>query len=129
MASNTLDTLIEKVKNPPSWWWKVLGGLVVLVVALVIKYQLDKQAAEIAHLRTVAAAEKLAAEQAALQAKLKANDAAGKAAYDSALGALSVATAKLKDVEAKEKEASLSLAKVAALKNKDWDALNKMAGV
>lgn len=128
-SKQKLDVLIEKVKNPPSWWWKVLGGLVVIVVALVIKYQIDKQAAEIARLRNEAAAEKLKAEQEALRLKLAANNAAGKEAYDQALNALAAANAKMRDVEAKEKETGLALAKVAALKNKDWDALNKMAGV
>lgn len=123
-----LEEVLEKVKNPPSWWWKVLGGLILLVVVLVVKYQMDRQAAELATLKTQSAAEKLRAEQALLNAKLEHHDQASRAAYELALGSVAAANARVKDVEAKEKDLGLQMARLAVIKSKDWDALNKMAG-
>ena len=35
--------LAEKMKNPPSWWWKVLGGLIFLVMVIWLRYLLVKR--------------------------------------------------------------------------------------
>lgn len=124
-----LDDVIELVKNPPSWLWKVLGGLVLLVVVLVVKYQLDQQAAENARLKTELERQRYDAEQLKLKASLQGNADAAAAAEAEANDKLEAANAALAALAAKEKAAQLEMSRLQAVKAKDWDALNKMAGI
>lgn len=124
-----IDELIEKVKNPPSWWWKVLGGLLLVAFVIFIKYQLDKQAQENAALRTQLEKNKLEAEQRALRAKLLTNETDSNIAQAEAQDLLNAAQRALSDLEAKEKATQIEMKRLNAVKAKDWDALNKLAGV
>ena len=121
--------LAEKVKNPPTWWWKVLGGLIFLVMVIWIRYLLSKRADELAEHRTSVANNELAAKQAELTAKVEVDVSKRKVAEMAAAAALTrVAVEKthLSDLEAEHK---LNVAQLQAVADKDWAALNLLAGV
>ncbi len=121
--------IAEKVKNPPTWWWKVLGGIIAIALVIWINILLNERRKMFAAQRTELAQKKLAAEQAAIAAKVEADEAKRRAAEIAANAAL---------IEAKKEEEALTKAEAAhelhvkqldALADKDWDALNKLAGV
>jgi len=121
--------LAEKVKNPPSWWWKVLGGLIFLVMAVWISYLLSKRSEALAALKTEADKKKLAAEAAAVAAKVEKDVAKRKIAEEAAFAAMSAANLNKVNIEKLEVEHKRHVAQLQAVKDKDWDALNKLAGV
>lgn len=121
--------LAEKVKNPPSWWWKVLGGIIFFVMAVWISYLLSKRADALAELKTQAAKEKYDATKAETAASVERDISKRRDAELAAKVALANALKKQKDVETLEKEHKTAVAQLQAVKNKDWDALNKLAGV
>jgi len=121
--------LAEKMKNPPSWWWKVLGGLIFLVMVIWLRYLLVKRSDALAQLKTDAANKKLEAEQAALMAKVEV-DVSKRAAAELAAGsALARAKSAAANLEKLEAEHRTNVAQLQAVADKDWDALNKLAGV
>jgi 4-amino-4-deoxy-L-arabinose transferase-like glycosyltransferase len=121
--------LAEKIKNPPSWWWKVLGGLIFLVMAIWIRYLLSKRSEALAALKTEADKKKLAAAAAAVAAKVEKDVVKRKAAEAAAFAAMSAANADRANIEKLESEHKKHVAQLQAVKDKDWDALNKLAGV
>ena len=121
--------LAEKVKNPPSWWWKVLGGLVFVVMAIWISYLLSKRAEALAALKTEADKKRLAAEAAAVAAKVEVDVTKRKAAEEAAQFALAAADIDRAKILALEAEHKTTVMQLQAVKDKDWDALNKLAGV
>lgn len=121
--------LAEKVKNPPSWWWKVLGGLIFLVMAIWIRYLLSKRSEALAELKNQAARKKLEAEQAATAAKVE-KDIQKRAAAELAAGqALARARAAEEELAKVNEDHLRAVAQLDAVANKDWDTLNKLAGV
>jgi len=121
--------LAEKVKNPPSWWWKVLGGLIFLVMVIWIRYLLVKRSDALAELKTQAANKKLAAEQAGLLAKVEVDVTKRKNAELAAQVALDNANHEMAKIVELETEHKTHVASLQAVADKDWDALNKLAGV
>lgn len=121
--------LAEKVKNPPTWWWKVLGGLIFLVMAIWISYLLSKRAEALAALKTEAAKKKLDAEQAAVAAKVEVDINKRKAAEITAQVALDNAAKQQHDLNVLEADHLRTVAQLQAVSDKDWDTLNKLAGV
>lgn len=121
--------LAEKMKNPPSWWWKVLGGLIFIVMAVWISYLLSKRSEALAALKTEADKKQLAAEQARIAAKIEVDIDKRKVAETAALTALEKAKKDQLDIMALEVEHNGHVAQLQAIKDKDWDALNKLAGV
>jgi len=121
--------LAEKVKNPPSWWWKVLGGLIFLVMAIWISYLLSKRSEALAALKTEADKKRLAAEKAAVDAKVEVDVNKRKAAEEAAQAALAAANIDQANIAKLEAEHKSHVAQLQAVKDKDWDALNKLAGV
>lgn len=121
--------LAEKVKNPPSWWWKVLGGLIFLVMAIWISYLLSKRAESLAALKTAADKAKIDARIAETAAAVEKDVTKRKAAEQAAQIALAEATKQQNNIERLEKEHKSTVAQLQAVKDKDWDALNKLAGV
>jgi hypothetical protein len=121
--------LAKKVKNPPSWWWKLLGGILLAVMVVQIHRLLKKRAAELAIRRDEINRWKLDAEQAAVAAKVETN-------LQRRMVAEVVAEESLKAVRRKEEELNLieeehrtQMKLLQAVANKDWTALNKLAGV
>jgi hypothetical protein len=121
--------LAEKVKNPPSWWWKVLGGLIFIVMALWISYLLSKRSEALAALKTEADKKLLEAEQARIAAKVEVDIDKRKVAEAAALTALEKAKTDQHDIKVLEIEHNSHVAQLQAVKDKDWDMLNKLAGV
>ena len=121
--------LAEKVKNPPSWWWKVLGGLIFLVMAIWISYLLSKRSEALAALKTEADKKKLAAEAAAVAAKVEKDVNKRKVAEEAAQAALDAARQSQDALLTLDAEHKKHVAQLQAVKDKDWDALNKLAGV
>ena len=121
--------LAEKVKNPPSWWWKVLGGLIFLVMAVWISYLLSKRSEALAALKTEADKKRLAAEQAAVAAKVEKDVVKRRVAEEAAAKAMAAANLDKVNIEKLESEHKSHVAQLQAVKDKDWDALNKLAGV
>lgn len=127
--SKQILTLAEKVKHPPTWWWKVLGGLIFLVMAIWISYLLSKRSEALAALKTEADKKRLAAEKAAVDAKVEVDVNKRKVAEEAARVALDSAEQNLDAITALEAEHKSHIAQLQAVKDKDWDALNKLAGV
>jgi len=121
--------LAEKVKNPPTWWWKVLGGLIFFVMVLWIRYLLSKRSDELARLKTEAANAKLAAEQAGLASKVELDVNKRKAAEFAAGASLAKATNDLAKLDGLAAEHRTHMAQLQAVADKDWAALNVLAGV
>ena len=121
--------LAEKVKNPPTWWWKVLGGVLLVVMAIWIQYLLSKRSDALAELKTEAAKKKLAAEQAAVAAKVEVDVNKRKEAETAAAVFLDRARKDQADIANLEAENQLHMKQLSAVADKDWDALNKLAGV
>ena len=121
--------LAEKVKNPPSWWWKVLGGLILVVMAVWIAYLLSKRSEALAALKTEADKKRLAAEAAAVAAKVEKDVVKRKTAEEAAKAAMAAANLDRVNIEKLEAAHKTQVAQLQAVKDKDWDALNKLAGV
>lgn len=121
--------LAEKVKNPPTWWWKVLGGLILFVMVIWIAYLLSKQREALAQQKTDAAKKKLDAEQAMVAAKVEADVVKSKNAEIAAQVALDNAKKQQQDILKIEADHARLAAQLNAVSNKDWDTLNKLAGV
>jgi len=121
--------LAEKMKNPPSWWWKVLGGLIFLVMVIWIRYLLTKRSEALAELKTQAANKKLAAQQAELAAKVEVDVSKRVVAEAAARTALKAAHEDEDKLVALEAEHASHVAQLQAVADKDWTALNKLAGV
>lgn len=121
--------LAEKVKNPPSWWWKVLGGLILVVMAIWISYLLSKRSEALAALKTEADKKLLVAEQARIAAKVEVDIDKRKVAEAAAQTALEKAKKDQLDIMGLEVEHNTHVAQLEAVKDKDWDTLNKLAGV
>lgn len=121
--------LAEKVKNPPSWWWKVLGGLIFLVMAIWISYLLSKRSEALAALKTEADKKKLAAEKAAVDAKVETDVNKRRVAEAAATTALADAKKSQDSLLTLDAAHKREIAQLQAVKDKDWDALNKLAGV
>lgn len=121
--------LAEKVKNPPSWWWKVLGGLLLLVFVLWIRYLLSKKSDELAKAKTELATLKLKAQQAEVAAKVDSNAAKRAELEQVALVAREKFRAEEAALAKVEEEHRLNVARLKAVGDKDWDALNVLAGV
>jgi hypothetical protein len=121
--------LAEKVKNPPSWWWKVLGGLIFLVMVIWLRYLLVKRSEELARLKTEATNKKLAAQQAALLAKVETDVNKRAIAEAAARSALKAAREDEDKIIALEANHLTNIAQLQAVADKDWTALNKLAGV
>lgn len=121
--------LAEKVKNPPNWWWKVLGGLLLFGAAMWIYWLLSHKAKELANARNELAAMKLKAMQAEVAAAVEKDEAKRKAAEDAAKALFEKAHVAEASIVALESDHAKSLLQVKAIQDKDWDALNKLAGV
>lgn len=121
--------LAEKVKNPPSWWWKVLGGLIFLVMAIWIRYLLSKRADALAAERTEIAKRKLEAERAAVAAAVEKDVQKRRIAEIAAAESLKAAQKKEDELLALDAEHKKQVGLLQAVADKDWDALNKLAGV
>jgi 4-amino-4-deoxy-L-arabinose transferase-like glycosyltransferase len=121
--------LAEKVKNPPSWWWKVLGGLILVVMAVWIAYLLSKRSEALAALKTEADKKRLAAEKAAVDAKVEKDVVKRRVAEEAAAKAMAAANLEQANIEKLDAEHKKQVAQLQAVKDKDWDALNKLAGV
>ncbi len=127
--SKQILALAEKVKHPPNWWWKVLGGVIFVVMAVWISYLLSKRSESIAALKTEADKKKLAAEAAAVASKVEVDVNKRKAAEDAALLALAASKKEQDFITMLEVEHKTTVAQLQAVKDKDWDTLNKLAGV
>lgn len=127
--SPKIDEIAEKLKNPPTWLWKLLGGVILIVVVWVFWYSLKKKSDEIARARTELEAEKFKAEQLVLRAKLTQDDMARREAEANAKIALDRVEAKEGEIKKAEEEHAFNEAKVKALADKDWVALNALAGI
>jgi uncharacterized protein YpmS len=121
--------LAEKVKNPPTWWWKVLGGLIFLAMVIWIRYLLVKRSDALAALKTQATNNKLKAEQEALAAKVEVDITKRKAAEIAAQVALDNAAHEMENIVKLQADHLTHVAQLQAVADKDWDALNKLAGV
>jgi len=121
--------LAEKVKNPPSWWWKVLGGIIFVVMAIWISYLLSKRSEALAALKTESDKKRLAAEKAALAAKVEVDIDKRKVAEAAAQAALTAAKRDQDNITSLEAQHKTVVAQLQAVKDKDWDTLNKLAGV
>jgi hypothetical protein len=121
--------LAEKVKNPPSWWWKVLGGLIFLVMAIWIRYLLSKRAEALAAEKTEAAKRKYEAEQAAVAAAVEKDVEKRRVAETAAAESLKAAKRKEDELLLLDQEHKKQIGLLQAVADKDWDALNKLAGV
>ena len=121
--------LAEKLKNPPSWRWKVLGGLLLFGFVVWIRCLLSKKADELAKARTDLAELRLKSQQAEVAAKIEANDQKRKELEAVSKDAMAKFLAEEKALQAVEAEHRSNVAKLQAVADKDWDALNKLAGV
>jgi 4-amino-4-deoxy-L-arabinose transferase-like glycosyltransferase len=121
--------LAEKVKNPPTWWWKVLGGLIFAVMAIWIAYLLSKRSEALAALKTEADKKKLAADAAVVAAKVEVDVTKRKAAEEAAAAAFEAAKKEQDQILWLKVEHDKHVAQLQAVKDKDWDTLNKLAGV
>lgn len=121
--------LAEKVKNPPSWWWKVLGGLIFIVMVIWIRYLLVKRSEALAELKTEADKKRIEADQALVAAKVTVDIDKRKVAEAAAQTALEKAKKDQLDIMGLEVEHNNHVAQLQAVADKDWDALNKLAGV
>lgn len=121
--------LAEKVKNPPSWWWKVLGGLIFLMMAIWIRYLLSKRADALAAEKTEIARRKLEAEKAAVAAKVETDVQKRRLAEIAAAESLKAAQKKEDELLRLDEEHKKQVGLLQAVADKDWDALNKLAGV
>jgi len=121
--------LAEKVKNPPNWWWKVLGGLLLFAAAMWIYWLLSHKAKELANARTELAAMKLKAMQAEVAAAVEKDEAKRKVAEAAAKELFAKAHAHEETIVALEADHAKSLMQVKAVQDKDWETLNKLAGV
>lgn len=121
--------LAEKVKNPPTWWWKVLGGIIFLVMVVWIRYLLSKRSDALAELKTEAARRRLEAEQANVAAKVEVDVNKRKEAEAAAAAALDKARADQEDLVKLDAEHLKHVTQLQAVADKDWDTLNKLAGV
>jgi len=124
-----ITALAAKIQSPPSWLWKVLGGLLAAVSILWVRYLLNRNAEKLAAAKAALAATKLLAQQQAVTAKVDAfeknrkdAEAASKASFDKAL----TDEAELTRLEAEHRT---NVAQLKAVTNKDWAALNVLAGV
>ena len=121
--------LAEKVKNPPTWWWKVLGGILLFIAALWIGYLLQKNRQALAQLKTDAAKKKLDAEQAMVNAKVEQDVTKSQQAQIAAQVALDNAAKQQADILKLEADHARMAVQLRAVSDKDWDTLNKLAGV
>jgi hypothetical protein len=121
--------LAEKVKNPPSWWWKVLGGLIFLAMAIWIRYLLSKRADALAAEKTEIAKRKYEAEQAAVSAAVEKDAQKRRLAEIAAAEALKAVKLKEDELLKLDQEHKKQVGLLQAVADKDWDALNKLAGI
>jgi MoxR-like ATPase len=121
--------LAEKAKNPPSWWWKVLGGLILFVMVIWIGYLLSKRSEALAALKTENAKRKLEAQQAEVAAAVETDEKKRRSAVYAAQASLAKAEKDESELVALEAEHQKQLGLLKAVSDKDWDALNKLAGV
>jgi hypothetical protein len=121
--------LAEKVKNPPSWWWKVLGGLIFLAMAIWIRYLLSKRADALAAEKTEIAKRKYEAEQAAVSAAVEKDAQKRRLAEIAAAESLKAVKLKEDELLKLDQEHKKQVGLLQAVADKDWDALNKLAGV
>lgn len=125
----TIDDLAEKLKNPPTTFWKWFGGVVAFIVIIAIGLALSKKAKELADAKTALAAERLKAQQQEMAAKME-TDAVKRAELEKAAAdARARVTAEARALDAVEAQQKLAEKKLSAVSNKDWATLNELAGV
>ena len=100
-----------------------------MVMAIWISYLLSKRSEALAALKTEADKKRLAAEKAAVDAKVEVDVNKRKAAEEAAQSALAAANIDQANITKLEAEHKSHVAQLQAVKDKDWDALNKLAGV
>ena len=121
--------LAEKIKNPPSWWWKVLGGVILFVMVIWIGILLSQKAKAMAAAKNEVAKHKLEAEAALTAAKVETDVNKRKVAEIAATETLKKIANDEAALAKQEEDHKQHLAQFNALADKDWDTLNKLAGV
>jgi sulfur carrier protein ThiS len=127
-ASSIAD-LATKAQTPPTWLWQVFGAVLLMLGVWWLKYQLSKTSAELAEAKTALALNNLKAQQALVAASVEADTVKRKEAEAAANEARAKVAAEEKALAAVAAEHALNVKKIAAVADKDWDALNKLAGV
>lgn len=133
----TLDKKIDSVatlaqdleKNPPSWIWKALGGLALAFVMGWIKWELNKKDDELAAAKNELEQMKLKAQQAQVNSQVESLENQRAELVKKAADAAAAVTAAEADLASAQKVHADRVAKVQAIHDGDWDALNKLAGV
>lgn len=121
--------LAEKIKNPPSWWWKVLGGVILFVMVIWIGILLSQKAKALAAVKNEIAKHKLEAEAAITAAKVETDINKRRVAEFAATETLKKIAKDEAALVQQETDHNLHLAQLNSLANKDWTMLNKLAGV
>jgi membrane-anchored protein YejM (alkaline phosphatase superfamily) len=121
--------LVETVQHPPSWWWKVIGGVVVSASILWVRWLLSHRADEITKAREELAAMKLKAMQDDVKASTEIDTAKRNAAMMKVVQLHADATKMENEIVVLEADHAKSMAEVQAIQDKDWVTLNKLAGV
>ena len=124
-----IAALAEKVKNPPSWWWKALGGLLLFVAAVWIAYLLSQRQKALAAAKNELATHKLEAEPAANAAKVEVDVAKRRTAEIAAEETLRKLTIDEAALVLQQEAYANQKAQLQAVYDNDWETLNKLAGV
>lgn len=121
--------LAEKVKNPPNWWWKVLGGLCLTATALWLYWLLSHKAKELTDAHAQLAILTLKAMQAETAASVE-KDTDKRRLAEAKAAELFAKVAADEAILTQLNAAHLtSIMQINAIQDKDWDTLNKLAGV
>lgn len=121
--------LAEKIKNPPSWWWKVLGGIILFVMVVWIGILLSQKAKALAAAKNETAKHKLEAEAALTASKVETDVNKRRVAEFAATETLKKIANDEAALAKQEADHNTHLAQLNALADKDWASLNKLAGV
>lgn len=121
--------LAEKLKNPPSWWWKVLGGVLVFLAVVWIYWTLTHKERQLAEARNALAKQKLEAMKAEVAARVESDTVKRKEAEAKAAELLKKVVAEEAAITAAEERHAKSVAQLSALESRDWETLNKLAGI
>jgi len=121
--------LAKKVKNPPNWWWKVLGGLCLTATTLWLYWLLSHKAKELTTARAQLAVLTLKAMQAETAATIEKDTDKRKAAETKAAELFAKVAADETTLANIEAAHLTSIMQINAIQDKDWASLNKLAGV
>lgn len=121
--------LAEKLKNPPSWWWKVLGGVLVFLAVVWIYWTLTSKERQLAEARNALAKQKLEAMKAEVASRVESDTTKRKEAEAKAAELLKKVVAEEAAITAAEERHAKSVGQLKALESRDWETLNKLAGI